>query len=323
MSERQPSFQGETETPGHGGLGPRRAEADAVAERMELLLEHELVDISKMLTGEAASAIVMPRGRTVQSLKKHIDEFRKVPERRKGTSVHRTLDSIIAHANQYKSPGSVLFANPGDGEQRDPVLLAVLNYNPAGPEQNATGWGDHVARYAFPLSEQWKAWMLYDGKSMELKTFAEFLEEHVEDIGEPDAAGSAAKLLMDKLGIALATPAAIMGLAKGLSIRVEHNVVNYDSLQTGETQLVFEVKHSDKTGAPLKLAAAFLINVPVFKGGAFYQLAVRLRYVPQERRVLFTFHLYREDLVFEHAFSEACKKAEIETALPLYVGSPE
>ncbi len=71
------------------------------------------------------------------------------------------------------------------------------------------------------------------------------------------------------------------------------------------------------------MPGAFLVAIPVFKGGAPYQIPARLRYRVREKSITWFYELHGVDRVFDHAFSEACAKAANDTGLPLFLGAPE
>ncbi len=67
-----------------------------------------------------------------------------------------------------------------------------------------------------------------------------------------------------------------------------------------------------------------MICVPVFaRSPVFYQILARFRYRKSGTGLTFWFELWRPDLVFEQAFSEACDRASAETKLPIFIGAPE
>jgi hypothetical protein len=95
------------------------------------------------------------------------------------------------------------------------------------------------------------------------------------------------------------------------------------NLSSGEAQISYVTQHTDDDGKPLKVPSLFLIHIPVFRAGAPYEIAVRLRYRLKEGRITWFYELYRADKVFDHAFNEACANAAASTGLPVIVGSPE
>lgn len=293
-----------------------KPEAQAVADLVKDLHQPEVVDLDHGdLKGQV---LVTPRGVNVQSAKPFFDEWRGAPERREGTATLVTIDSFIAHANRFKDADSALFADPGDS----PKLVAVLDYHRPGPD-GAPRFGRHRSVYEFPISEEWEAWTTKDGQMMPQAAFAEFIEERIQDIGAPAAAEAPVKDFATKIGCQLATPAQLLTLSKGLSVRANSRVVNAQNLSTGEGELIYEQTHTDDKGKPLSVPGAFMLVIPVFQGDALYQVPVRLRYRVREAQVTWAVALYRPERFFDDAFKLACEKANKATSLPLFMGQPE
>ena len=208
-------------------------------------------------------------------------------------------------------------------DPRAPRLIAVLDYH----EQTAAGaprFGAHRTEYAFPLSDEWKAWSSIVGKELSQAAFAEWLEERIADVMNPEGLGVGTLELAQALGIQLAGPTALLALSRGLSVRVDQKVTQAVNLSTGEASIGFEETHRDKDGGgPLKVPGGFAIALPVFRNGETFSVVARLRYRVREGAVLWRIVLHRADAVFDVAFREACAKAETETGVPLFYGQPE
>lgn len=263
------------------------------------------------------AVLAVPKGRRLMSAKKFYDMYRKAPERRTGEATFTELESFIEHANRFKEGNrAALFA-----ESMHMHLTSVLNYHePAG---GSPQFGDHRGVYTFPQAEEWIAWASAHGKSMDQASFAAFIENRLPDIADPAKAGETAKALAEKLSVEYATPSKLLTTSRGLSVRVGHRCENAVNLGTGEVSLAFQSTHESKEGGPLNVPAAFLIEIPVFREGAPYQLAVRLRYRLREGSVSWSVELYRHQAAFDHAFKEACVEAQKGTGLPLFFGAPE
>lgn len=268
---------------------------------------------------ESASVLVLPTHRRVESLKKFFDEYRERPERKKGTAQLTTVQSFIDHVNRHKDPASAVFANDS---RQEPSLLAVLDYQEAGPD-GMPRFGQHRANYAFPLSDEWKAWMEASKGPLNQAQLAEFLEDHIRDVLDPGQAGEAAQDFAAELEIKLASPKALITLSKGLQVKVGQNVKTFQNLASGECSLVFEETHEAADGAAVRVPGGFVIGIPVFRGGDVYSVPVRLRYRLSGRSVTWQFMPHRADLVFDHAFGEAAEKVKAGTELPMFFGKPE
>jgi uncharacterized protein YfdQ (DUF2303 family) len=300
---------------------PQQSEAAAVAEVVKKYIEPSIIE-AKRGSKDSVEILVAGNGSggvTLHNLKSYLDEYLAKPERRKGTATLMDLASFIEHVLRFKDQDSVLFADPTPSA---PKLTAVLDYHRAGATADPR-FGQHRAVYSFPLSDEWKAWAARDGKEMSQQEFAELLEDRIADISDPASPGDAAAAFALNVGVSFATPQRLIELSRGLSLHVGQQVKQATNLQTGEVQLQYVTEHTDEKGAPLKIPGAFLITIPVFRGGAPYEIAARLRYRQKGATMTWFYQLYRVDRVLDHALDEAFKNAKAETTLPLLVGSPE
>ncbi len=269
--------------------------------------------------GTDIGLIAVPQGVNLVSAKKYLDEYLDAPERREGTAHLGDLDSFIAHAERFKDKDSVIFASPNP---QHPSLISVLDYHRQGGD-GAPRFGRHRGVYDFPLSEEWTRWTKAQHAPMQQRTFAEFIESNILNVADPETAGGGAKTFATALACEFASPARLMELSRGLSVRVNSKVANAINLSSGEGQLVYGNEHTDERGQPLKVPGAFLLALRVFRGGAVYQVPARLRYRVKEGEVTWSFELWRTDRVFEDAFLEARDKVAAATGLPVFVGTPE
>lgn len=318
---------------------------DKLRDLIKYLEEHRggrLLRTEATLVGERSVPLfVLPNGTPI-SIKKLIDEWRLRPERRTGTALLHDLDSLIDHVERHKDDNSVLFA---DLLAEPPSLTAILDYNDAGPANELARWGTHRAHYAFPLSEEWRAWNGQNREAMTQGDFAAFLEDRLADvvapptwllgserpIGEAQMGGDFGERtpqeelahLAGLFGQTFAGPAKLVELSRGIRVHEEQVVQQAQVLQTGEAQITFRAEHKDESGAPLKVPGLFLIAIPIFHLGARYQIAVRLRYRLSQGKLFWFFELYRHQLALDHALREACRKAQRATNLPLFYGQPE
>jgi uncharacterized protein YfdQ (DUF2303 family) len=270
--------------------------------------------------GSAAEVLVAHKDFAVHDIKPFLDRYLTAPERRAGTATLLTLESFIEHVNRFKDHASVVFANASLSE---PALVSVLDYHE--PTPGLPRFGVHRGLYEFPLSDEWKIWTGADGEEVTQAEFAAFLEDHVEDVAEPVSAGGSSASFAKRLGVEFASPARLLELSRGLTVKVGATVRAAQNLQSGEAQIQFTTTHSDESGAPLRIPGAFLLAIPVFRSGPLYEIAARLRYrvLSDEGRVLFRFQLFRHDKVFDHAFTEAVDRVLKNTSLPVLYGSPE
>jgi hypothetical protein len=295
----------------------QQSELKAAFELAEKHFEPKVVDLA--VGDQKLQVLVAAKGTEVTSIKELADEYRTAPERRKGLAEMTELESFIAHVKRFSDEDSALFA---DRDARAPSLTCVLDYHKATAE-GAPRFGQHRTRYVFPLAEEWVAWTGASGKPMTQALFAEWLENRIADVSDPLEALDTTKNVMNQLLCTFASPAVLVDLARGLTVRVESVVANSQTLKSGESVMRFDTQHTDERGAPLNIPGAFLIAVPVFRSGARYQLAAKLRYRVAQGKVSWFFDLHRAAETLDHAIREAADAAAAATELPLYVGRPE
>lgn len=264
-------------------------------------------------------------------LKNIQDAHRSRPERRSGTASVQDLVSFIELTNRFKDADSAIFA---DNNMSAPKLTAVINYHEAGTmADKKPRFGDHRVLYPFPMSKEWKAWWESNGQVMDQGDFAAFLEDHIVDvIAPPDFVhaefdgNEADKKLADLMALTQGSfggPTKLMEISRGLQVNINSAVKNAQSLHSGEVSIIYDEQHVDGAGQPLKVPSLFLIAIPIFDMGAVYRFAVRLRYRTLNGKMKWFYQIHRPDLVFDHAFKEACEAAKTKTELPLYIGKPE
>ena len=286
---------------------------------------------------ENAEVLVLPRGRRVVDLSPYRDALRTAPRRREGVAVMRDIDSFVAHVNRFKDEHSALFADPTPSA---PVIVAVLDYHEDGA-QGAPRFGGHRTRYAFPLSDEWLAWTKANDVKMSQSDFAAFIEEHIADVGDPASAGTSAREFAELIQAQFASASKLLELSRGMNVTVESRVSGAVNLSSGEVQMNFTEAHKDGSSAnasALKVPGAFLVTIPVFKPGVQvrllvegekpptlwrHKLAARLRYRVASGHVTWWYSLYRVQENFDAAIGELCQYAQKQTALPLFIGSPE
>lgn len=306
-------------------------EAVAVAQQLPRAVIQEIVE---PLTGERA-LVSIDRNGISQITPEVFDAYRFSPRDRRGTATMTRIESFIAHVLRFADKDSAIFANE---DRKAPSLTAVLDYHDRvndGEGADAVTYSGALPRhcrhrsvFAFPLSDEWKAWMAKNGQPMAMVEFAAFLEDHIVDVEAVDSDtvfGEALQRFIKTVpNGAIASPTRLMALATGLKVNEASTVQEVRNLSSGEAQVQFTSEHKDADGQPLAIPGLFIITIPVFAGSTtVYRIAARLRYRKTPSGITFWYDLWRTDLVFDDAFTEACMRVRVSTGLPLFYGQPE
>lgn len=295
--------------------------------QFEKFHEFEVREVEQGTT--KAQFAVVPMGKSLVSLKPTLDEFRALPERRRGTSQMRDVNSFIDMVLRFKSGNTTIFANP---DRAKPSLTAMFDYHPKGDDAKNADWLRHQSVYAPQLSDEWKAWGANNAKWMGQGDFALFIEERIPDLIVPNLDDPKLKTYATLVDGIWANPADMVKLSRGLQINVGSTVKNAQTLNSGEVSIVYETEHRDGAGQPLKIATLFTIAIQVFYAGTLYRIAARLRYRENQGVITWQYQLVRPDLVFDDAFNgppagegdlSIVEKVKTETGVPVFLGSPE
>lgn len=253
----------------------------------------------------------------VEGLSQLFDPYRLHPVRKSGTAQAQTLDTFCDLVNRHRTEHSAIFA---DADWRKPSFTAVIDYHEAANGGRAD-FGKHRIHYAFPLSEEWKAWMAKDGEPMKQEQFAWFLEDRVAELAAPTDAERA--LYETQFATTIATPAQVVELSRGLKLTIDTQVKAAVTLQSGEGQIAWEETHNGADGKPVKVQGLFMLNIAPFFMGEKQRVPVRLRYRPVERKVVWFYQIYRPDLFITEHVRAALFHAKDKTGLAAFEGSPE
>lgn len=282
------------------------------------------ITLAEKVPGLPASvpALVNKADGQLISVAKLFEEFRIHPTRKVGTAKVTTLESFVELVNRHATKDSVIFA---DANWRNPSLTAVIDYHGQNDTEldvfGAAAYGKHRIHYAFPLSEEWKAWTQLNGQTIEQADFAAWIEDHIAELSAPDA--EEAEYFRGLFGFKVAYPNELQALSRGLAIRVETNVKSNTVLQTGEGEITWEEEHKDSQGNRFVVPGLFILDIAPFFLGARCRIPVRLRYRIKAGRTVWSFHIHRPDIHVTEQVRRDLENAAAETGLPAYQGAPE
>ena len=268
-------------------------------------------------TGAALVLAVVPNSMKAMDLTPELDKRLPFPKRRTGVIRAKSLAALIEMVNRWKDGCTVVYADDSEA----PVITAVMNDH--FPEADGDpGFRDHRILYQPELSDEWLAWTSMDEKAMGSEAFALFLEDHILDLVDPSGGiGAATQKIVDGLGVEVATPAKVRGLARDLTVHVNSRVKDARNLQSGEAQLIFESQHTDAEGKPVKIPGAFLVGIPIYKGGPGYLFVARLRY-RVGNGLTWSFSLAQTDLAKREVMAEMVKRIKDACGVLVVEGTP-
>ncbi|TXH09183.1 MAG: DUF2303 family protein [Hyphomicrobiaceae bacterium] len=259
----------------------------------EIIAQNQTPIITKLHANGQEFAVV-PVGMQIQSLKDIRDEDRQTPAYRADFVKTHDLASFIAHVGRFKSDDTVLFARlPAiTGNNVLFSIRAVIDHHPAGTDTARAGAQRHLVIYVPVLHLRAQRWLDAERKMMAQGDFAAFIEDNLSDLCVLEG-------FTPPFGTAVATPADLLTLSRGLEVRVNQTVRNATRLATGEVSLTFTTENTRQDGSELIVPEWFGLRVPVFAGAEPFVLPVRLRYKVADGAIKFAYLFHDFDRMLE------------------------
>lgn len=171
-------------------------------------------------------------------------------------------------------------------------ILAILD--------GSDGWRHHQATLKLNLSREWAEWVGIDGKMLDQRQFAEFIEDHLSTIGEP-AGGT------------------LLDICQTLEAKTNVNFKSQQVLANGQRQFVYEETVEAKAGqkGSLSIPTELTLVLRPFQGSTFVPVTARFRFSLNEGRLRLGVKLAEPDRVLEEAFDVIV--ADVQQMVPVRV----
>lgn len=212
--------------------------------------------------------------------------------------------SLAEYVTKHHEPGTQLYA---DAVNRR--IVAVLNDHEdsyVDGEDGAPGWRDHVATLDVRPSDQWQAWCGADGKQVDQITFAEFIEDHASDVGDPP-------------------PADLVEMALHLQAHRDVQFRSVAVLANGQRQLTYDETINARVGrGELTVPDTVTLCLPIFEGTEPVLVRARFRYRLRGQELTMGIVLHRRTEIERAAFEGIVES--VRDAIPrdtaVYIGAP-
>lgn len=224
--------------------------------------------------------VLLPEGFQAHSL----EGFLSSPSRIRQHVTLADTASFLAYWHKFVGLDSTVFC----GTHEHPHFVAIFDYHESAIEP---AHGDHTATYKCEFSPEWTTWRGSNEKKHSQLAFAEFIEDNIADIVQPEDEPDAP------------SGAQMLELAKNFSIKRNVEFESAQRLDNGQVQLTYyeTIRGSEKTGQ-LQIPQHFFIAVAPFLGDQPYKVKARLRYRQDDASLVLWYALYRLDRVLRDAY---------------------
>jgi uncharacterized protein YfdQ (DUF2303 family) len=263
---------------------------------MEVALESirqadAMVADAKVVNG-SIPFLVLPQALAIHDL----ESLLPAPARIRATPTFVDAASFCTYVERYGTDDTTLF-----GAKRTGTLVARLDYH--GPQKPS--WDDHTATLSLTQSGEWKQWGPRFGSLLGQVEFAEFIEDNLADIVEPEGA-------------------LILEIAKFFQVKREVTFESQRNLQNGAVQLTFhEAEQAGGGKGNTVVPETITVRLRVYEGGPQYDLVVRLRYdLNREGKLHFKMVVAQAQKVLDRAFEDICAAVSERTGRRVLLGTP-
>lgn len=277
-------------------------EADAIA----ALANKPFIDF--LDTG--VPVVFTPAGSLVPWAKEIREDLLPEPVRKRGTTVMHDAESFIAMLDRHGSLSTMNIYLDVNYATSDVKAIAVFNDHQDGAGD--AGWRDFRCIYQPRFSEEWRRWTANNKVAMDQTKFANFLEDNIGDIVQPE-------------GSTLPSGADVLAFVTALS---ETRKVKYGSginLQNGMVQIEFVEEGDNGTKGKLELFKEFAIGIRPYFNGDAYRIIAKLRYRIDRNtgQIALWYELHRHDRALEAASKAIIDKIKSEAGAAVFFGTPE
>lgn len=244
----------------------------------------------------------VPKNSDVKEFKVDLEALLPNPRATKATANFADFASFLAYVRRHATEGSVVWCN------YDPQTFA-LDFTAVFDEhtKDAAGWRRHKALFKPDFSVEWKAWKGADRKTFPQVEFAEWIQEHEDDIQA--AQGLPTSLQMHEM-------------ATNFVMNEDRVLKSAVRLQSGGVNLTYIADPDKGTTEAMKLFEKFSLGIPVFHGKSAWSITARLKYRNNGGKLSFSYELIRADRVHKGAAEELIDEVRKGlVAVPLLMGA--
>lgn len=245
-----------------------------------------------------ARFLVLPPHYALHEVTDQVEKADAEPRRERGTVTLKSIDSLLAVLKDHdRADLACVYADPDTLQ-----IVAVLNDH----RHDTPGWRDWRVQYRAELTPEAKRWLENNGaaRAKDQTAFAEFLEDNIADIQEPDAQD-------------LLTVATTIQATTGIEFKSGRR------LQDGQVQLQYVENIDAKAGAngALTIPKTFTLGLRLFKNGDGYKMTARLKYRLNGGSVKFWYELDRPERALEDAFDGYVQRLRAESGYLVVLGT--
>lgn len=259
-------------------------------------------EVQTDVAGLSIAHIAVPKGTDIKEVKTDLEALQANPRRTKATAAFADTASFLSYIARHAGASTVTWCE-FDPQKLKLSFTAVIDEH----AKDLAGWRAHRAVFTPDFSAEWKAWTGKHAQSFAQVPFAEWIQEHDDDIVAANGLPSSLQMLE---------------MATNFVMNEERALKSAVRLQSGGTRLTYIADPDQGTVESMSMFERFAIGIPVFHGGSAWSITSRLKYRNNSGKVSFLYELVRHDRVHEGAARELIQQVRDGLgAVPMLMGA--
>lgn len=217
------------------------------------------------------------------------------PRAPRGHAVIYEPNDFVSYVERLHDESTTLWADPDNGS-----ITAVFDDHASA---DVAGWRRHRAVLQLRADDDWKTWVQSSGRLGSQEVFAEFIEDNLAAIVDPD-------------------PATMLEIATSFQARRHASFERGTRLTTGDVQLrwVETTTATAGTKGHLEVPEKFTVRLAPFLGVEPVELTARLRYRIADGQLRIGYALHRPDIAVREAFDRIRAVVATNVSVPIHLG---
>lgn len=257
---------------------------DIVAHPTEAATIAALTKAPELITIEGRPVLLLPPQWQQQSFEKYLPAPARIIER----PIFTDTESFARYFSEFETPAARIYV-----DEIKWTFTTIFD----GSRKDQPGHGEHSAHLQMHASPEWKKWKDRNANPMTAATFAAFIENNIDNIGDNEFPASR-----------------LLDMCRRLRVSFKGDVAIDERDADGERSLVAtantSVKAETKEGEVIPFPEFMPVNLRIFRNAACYAFKARLRWNTENSKVTFQFDLQNVETIEEAAFNEVIKHVE-------------
>lgn len=232
--------------------------------------------------------VVVPEGMRLE----HLTNPERLPDFIAAQTSFDDVESIAHYLSSYDTKRAKTFGHRGSNS-----ITTVIDWHVDGAPDQCV----HTATLALKTTPEWDSWIKLHDVPISQRKFAEFLEEHIDEVVEPAAAD-------------------MLEVSNSLQMIKKSHFKSGQNLSNGTIQFSYAEELEQAGSSTVEVPKKFTIGLQVYEGQPHDKLDCFLRYAISEGALHFTIKIKNLEQVLDRAFKAVAKEFEAASGQTVMLG---